>query len=75
MATGTGLGAVGRWSAAKLRAARAKGDDIIVVDVRTADARALHREQIPGARWIPLAEVAERARGLPRTASIVTYCT
>jgi len=50
-------------------------DDLIVLDVRTADARALHPYEIPGARWMPLASVVQQADTLPRDVPIVTYCT
>jgi rhodanese-related sulfurtransferase len=70
-----GSGAVNRLSAGELRARRAAGGEVVVVDVRTADARMVNPAQIPGSLWIPLAEVVERAAALPRDATIVTYCT
>jgi len=59
----------------ELRARRADGSDVVVVDVRTADARIVNPYQIPGARWMPLADVVRHAGTLPRAATIVTYCT
>jgi len=68
-------GEVVRWQAEELRRERAARDDLIVLDVRTADARALHPYEIPGARWMPLASVVQQADTLPRDVPIVTYCT
>jgi rhodanese-related sulfurtransferase len=73
-AAGAG-GEIGRWSPDELRSRRARTGDVLVVDVRTADARSLVPHEVPGARWIPLADVARRAAELPRDATIVTYCT
>lgn len=70
-----GPGTIGRWSAEELRSQRANRDDVLVVDVRTMDARSLSPAQIPGSEWIPLAAITQRARTLPRDATIVTYCT
>lgn len=64
-----------RWRPEKLQRERAERDDLVVLDVRTADARALHPYEIPGARWMPLAAVVQQAGSLPRDAPIVTYCT
>jgi len=58
-----------------LRARRAADGNVVVLDVRTADARVVQPFQIPGSRWLPLADVAGSAPSLPRAASIVTYCT
>ena len=59
----------------ELHTRRADGGEVVVLDVRTADARVVHPYQVPGARWMPLADVVERAPSLPRDATIVTYCT
>ena len=64
-----------RWSPEALERRRAERSDVLVLDVRTADARVVHPQQIPGARWLPLASVVEQAETLPREATIVTYCT
>jgi rhodanese-related sulfurtransferase len=66
---------IARWSPEELRRQRAQGDDVLVVDVRTRAARAVHPYEIPGARWLPLADVVQHAETLPRQATIVTYCT
>lgn len=50
-----------------------KAGKIIVVDVRTLDGyKAGH---IPSAISIPLPEIAQRWKELPRTKPIVTYCS
>jgi len=72
---GTGSETVVRWDPAELRAHRAQREDLLVLDVRTADARQLHPYEIPGARWMPLADVVQHAGSLPRDAPIVAYCT
>ena len=58
-------------SAAKLRERLARGD-VVVLDVRPEpEYRAGH---IPGARSVPLAELASLAPKLPRRRQIVAYC-
>jgi rhodanese-related sulfurtransferase len=66
---------IGRWSALELRDRRARGEEIVVVDVRNGHARVFDPCEIPGARWVPLSEVTEQAHRLSRSAEIVTYCT
>jgi rhodanese-related sulfurtransferase len=56
---------------AALRAAM-KAGKVVVVDVRTPDE--WRRGRIPGAKHIPLSEVAKRASELPKDKDIVTYC-
>jgi len=58
-----------------LERGRERGTYVLVLDVRTADARQVHPYEIPGARWMPLADVVQRASSLPRDTPIVTYCT
>jgi len=62
-----------RMSPEELHARIARGEAVVVVDVRTEDALSVHPYQIPGARWIPLASVVERAYTLPRQSTIVCY--
>jgi rhodanese-related sulfurtransferase len=50
-----------------------QGEPVVVLDVRTAAAVSYQPDQIPGTRWLPLAEVVEQAAILPRNATIVTY--
>jgi len=68
-------GTIVRLQPEELRRERAARDDLIVLDVRTADARIVHPYEIPGARWMPLAAVVQEADTLPHDAPIVTYCT
>lgn len=54
-------------------AAQRAGEDIVLVDVRGAEAWAQGR--ITGARHLPYAEIAERARAeIPADADVVVYC-
>jgi len=64
-----------RWSPTELRSRRAQGEAILTLDVRSPDARVVHPYEIPGSRWLPLADVVEQAATLPRDAAIVAYCT
>jgi len=64
-----------RWSAEEIRSRRAQGEAILTLDVRTLDARAVHPYEIPGSRWLPLAEVVQHSSALPRDTTIVVYCT
>lgn len=64
-----------RWSAQELRDRRAKGEEIVVLDVRNGYARAFDPCEIPGTVWLPLSEVSEQSHRLSRSAEIVTYCT
>lgn len=64
-----------RISPQELHDRQARGENIVILDVRTADAISVHPHQIPGARWLPLASVVEQASALPQQAVIVSYCT
>jgi len=66
---------VTHWAAEEIRSRRARGEAILPLDVRTLDARVVHPYEIPGSRWLPLAEVVQHASALPRDTAIVTYCT
>jgi membrane protein DedA with SNARE-associated domain/rhodanese-related sulfurtransferase len=52
-----------------------QGDAPVIVDVRSATARALEPRWIPGALHLPLDQVAGRVKGLPQDREIVLYCT
>jgi membrane protein DedA with SNARE-associated domain/rhodanese-related sulfurtransferase len=47
----------------------------VVVDVRSATAQGLEARRIPGARHLPVHEVADHVGTLPRDREIVLYCT
>ncbi len=66
---------VTRWAPEEVRSRRARGEAILTLDVRTSDARVVHPYEIPGSRWLPLAEVVQHSTALPRDAAIVAYCT
>ena len=66
---------VPRMSSDELYTRMSKGDAVVILDVRTKDALTVKPEQIPGARWLPLADVVQQADTLPRHRTIVTYCT
>ena len=66
---------VPRMSAEELYTRMAQGEAVVVLDVRTTDGLSVHPDQIPGTRWLPLAEVVQQANTLPRQRTIVTYCT
>jgi rhodanese-related sulfurtransferase/predicted transcriptional regulator len=52
--------------------ARARDDDVVVLDVRPTDEFA--SGHIPGAVSVPLEELEQRLASLPRDAEIVAYC-
>jgi rhodanese-related sulfurtransferase len=64
-----------RMSPEELYTRMAQGEAVVVLDVRTTDGLSVHPDQIPGTRWLPLAEVVQQADTLPRQRTIVTYCT
>ena len=66
---------VPRMSPEELYTRMAQGEAVVILDVRTMDGRSVHPDQIPGTRWLPLAEVVQQADTLPRQRTIVTYCT
>ena len=47
----------------------------VIVDVRSATARALQPSWIPGALHVPLRDVAKYVQDLPRDREIILYCT
>ncbi|HXG17671.1 MAG TPA: rhodanese-like domain-containing protein [Methylomirabilota bacterium] len=62
-----------RMTPQELHERLSRGDNLVILDVRTEDALRVHPYRIPNARWIPLASVVERASSLPRNATIVCY--
>jgi membrane protein DedA with SNARE-associated domain/rhodanese-related sulfurtransferase len=51
------------------------GASPVIIDVRSMTARDLEPRWIPGALHVPLQEVAQRLKELPRDREIVLYCT
>lgn len=64
---------VPRISPEQLYSLMSKGEPVIALDVRTAAAIRHQPDQIPGTRWLPLAEVVEQAASLPRHVTIAIY--
>jgi membrane protein DedA with SNARE-associated domain len=64
-----------RITAAELRALLLVGGEPLVLDVRGATQRRLDSRRIPGARAVPLEELAGTLASLPRDQEIILYCT
>ncbi len=64
-----------RITAEELDALRRKGQEPVVLDVRSASTRAANPRRIPGARYLDLSDVEAKASGLPSDREIVLYCT
>ena len=58
-----------------LEDAKQQMKDVVFVDVRSATALKRNPEQVPSALHVPLKELEERAKRLPRDRTLVTYCT
>ena len=64
-----------RISVAELYELIEAGAAPVIVDVRSATARALEPQQVPGAISMTIADVGEQLKQLPRDKEIVLYCT
>jgi membrane protein DedA with SNARE-associated domain/rhodanese-related sulfurtransferase len=64
-----------RISVAELAELIHSGSEPLIVDVRSATARVLEPQWIPGAIHISLPEVASLVKDLPKERDIVLYCT
>jgi rhodanese-related sulfurtransferase len=64
-----------RWRAEELHSRITSGEKIFLVDVRSAEGRTDLAKEIPGARWIPLANLIQSKTQFPHDTTIVTYCT
>lgn len=64
-----------RISPRALDGARRRGERVIVLDVRRRDAWTDEPTRIPGAVWLPLDEVPQRSRDLPKDAHLAVYCS
>lgn len=69
---GNGLPRVG---VAELDQRLRAGERLLVLDVRPREAWSGDTVRIPGATWLPLDEVPQRARDLPRGRPLVVYCS
>jgi membrane protein DedA with SNARE-associated domain/rhodanese-related sulfurtransferase len=64
-----------RISVAELYDLIQAGGEPVIIDVRSASARALEPQWIPGALHVPLPEVGTQLAHLPRDGDIILYCT
>jgi len=51
-----------------------RGEDLILLDVRTGEETVEQAFRDPRAKWIPLGELRQRLKELPRDREIVVYC-
>ncbi len=58
-----------------LEDAKHQMEDVVFVDVRSATALKRNPQQVPSALQMPLKELDEQAKRLPRDRTLVTYCT
>ena len=58
-----------------LEDAKRQMEDVVFVDVRSATALKRNPQQVPSALHVPLKELDERVKRLPRDRTLVTYCT
>ena len=65
---------VGRITPIELDGRLHRGDRLAVLDVRRREAWTASPPRVPGATWLPLEEVPERVRDLPRETDLVVYC-
>lgn len=66
---------VGQIAAGALDAALRRGEPLAILDVRRREAWTTDPARIPGAIWLPLEEIPQRARELPAAAHLVVYCS
>jgi membrane protein DedA with SNARE-associated domain/rhodanese-related sulfurtransferase len=64
-----------RISVGDLYSLMGAGASPVILDVRSSTARELEPRWIPGALHVPLEEVAQRLKELPRDREIILYCT
>jgi predicted sulfurtransferase len=66
---------VPRITVQELKAMTDKGEDLVVVDVRTGRDYEGSKIKIKGAVRISIVQMEERYRELPKDKEIITYCT
>jgi hypothetical protein len=66
---------VPRITVQELKAKMDKGEDLVIVDVRTGDDYERSKIKIKGAVRIPIVKIEERYRELPKDKQIILYCT
>lgn len=58
-----------------LEDAKHQMEDVVFVDVRSTTALKRNPQRVPSALHVPLKELDEQAKRLPRDRTLVTYCT
>jgi rhodanese-related sulfurtransferase len=66
---------VTRVTVDEVRARLDRGEPLLFVDARSADAWSKAQTQIPGSVRVPPDDVAGHVDGVPSGRSIITYCT
>ena len=66
---------VTRITVDEVRERLARGEQLTIVDARSAESWGKATEQIPGSVRVPPDDVAGHAGGVPRGRAVVTYCT
>jgi rhodanese-related sulfurtransferase len=64
-----------RITVQELKAKMEKGEDLLVIDVRTGNDYERSKIKIKGAVRISIVKIEERSRDLPKDKEIITYCT
>jgi len=66
---------VPRITAQELKAKMDRGENILIIDVRTGDEYERSRIKIKGAVRISIVNIEDKASELPKDKEIITYCT
>jgi len=66
---------VPRITVQELKAKMDKGEDIVIIDVRTGREYEESKIKMKGAIRIPIVQLENRINELPRDKEIITYCT
>lgn len=69
------IAADGRITVKELKAKMDKGEDIVILDVRTSRSYMESKVKIKGAVRIDPAQIEKRYKELPMEKEIITYCT
>jgi hypothetical protein len=64
-----------RITVQELKAKLDKGEDVAILDVRTGSDWGRSLYKIKGAIRVPITQVEERTRHLPKDKEVITYCT
>jgi len=66
---------VSRVTVDEVRTRMGRGEPLVFVDARSAEAWGKAKSQIPGSVRVPPDEVAAHADEVPRGKAVITYCT